>query len=85
MVQEICQDTGIKGHKTNHSLRATGATQLYNAGVPEIIIQERTGHKSLYCTNVSCCPLVPPNINWSCCPLVVLGALTGRITKALIE
>ncbi len=49
MVQAICRDAGIKGHKTNHSLRATGATQLYTAGVPEKIIQERTGHRSLEC------------------------------------
>lgn len=25
----------IKSHKTNHSLRATGATELYEAEVPE--------------------------------------------------
>ncbi len=31
MVQAICRDAGIKGHKTNHSLRATGATELYTA------------------------------------------------------
>ena len=39
----------IKDHKTNHSLQATGATELYTAGVPEKIIKERTGHKSLEC------------------------------------
>ena len=33
--------------KTNHSLRATGAIELYLAGVPEKIIKERTGHRSL--------------------------------------
>ena len=32
---------------TNHSFRATGATVLFNAGVPENLIQKRTGHKSL--------------------------------------
>lgn len=31
---------------TNHSLRATGATELYDAGVPEKIIKECTGHRS---------------------------------------
>ena len=36
----ICQ-------QNNHSLRATGATQMYNSGVPERIIQERIGHRSL--------------------------------------
>ena len=31
----------------NHSLKATGATVMYVADVPEKIIQERTGHRSL--------------------------------------
>ena len=35
------------GHKTNPSLRAPGATELYEAEVPEKIIQERTGHPLL--------------------------------------
>ena len=47
MVKEICSDGNIAGHKTNHSLRATGASELYHAGVPENIIKERTGHMSL--------------------------------------
>ena len=37
---------GVQG-KTNHSLRATGATRLFEANVPEKLIQERTGHKSV--------------------------------------
>ena len=43
----MCEQAGIKGNKTNHSLRATGATELYESGVPEKLIQERTGHRSL--------------------------------------
>ena len=46
-VKEMCLNAGVKGNKTNHSLRATGATQLYESGVPEKVIQERTGHRSL--------------------------------------
>ena len=42
-------DLGILRHKTNHSLWATGATELYEAEVTEKIIQERTGHRSLEC------------------------------------
>ena len=34
-------------NKTNHSLCATGATDLYAAAVPEKLIQQRTGHRSL--------------------------------------
>ena len=47
MFREMCADAGVQGHKTNHSLRATGASELFAAGVPERIIQERTGHRSL--------------------------------------
>ena len=36
----------MKG-KTNHSLWATGATRLFEANVPEKLIQERTGHCSI--------------------------------------
>ena len=49
MVSEMCTLAKIPGHHTNHSLRATGATALYTAGVPEKIIQERTGHRSIEC------------------------------------
>ena len=38
---------GINGYKTNHSLRATAATRLYQAGVDEQLIMEKTGHRSL--------------------------------------
>ena len=37
---------GVVG-KTNHSLRATGASLLFQAGVAEKIVQERTGHRSV--------------------------------------
>ena len=47
MVKKMCSDAGIGGHKTNHSLRATGATELFKRGAPEKLIQERTGHRSL--------------------------------------
>ena len=32
---------------TCHSLRATGASTMFESGVPEKIIQQRTGHRSL--------------------------------------
>ena len=46
MVKEACAEIGIT-EKTNHSLQATGATTTFNSGVPEKVIQERTGHLSL--------------------------------------
>ncbi len=47
MVGGMCEEAGIGERKTNHSLRVTGATSLYNGGVPEREIQQRTGHRSL--------------------------------------
>ena len=47
MVKEMCSAAGIKGHKTNHSLRATAATRLFHAGIDEQLIMERTGHHSV--------------------------------------
>ena len=43
---EMCTEAGIP-RKTNHSLRATGATTLFQSKVPEKIIQKTTGHRSL--------------------------------------
>ena len=43
----MCEEADIGGNKTNHSLRVTGASALFDAGVPERIIQGRTGHRSL--------------------------------------
>ena len=47
MVKQMCDAANIKGFKTNHSLRATTTTRLYQAGVDEQLIMERTGHRSL--------------------------------------
>ena len=47
MVKSMCQEAGIAGHKTNHSLRATTATRLFNAGVEDQLNMERTGHASV--------------------------------------
>ena len=40
MVPEMCKLGNISGHKTNHSLRATWTMEMYEAQVPEKIIQE---------------------------------------------
>lgn len=42
----MCKEAGIMEKKTNHSLRATGASALFHANVPEKLIREVTGHKS---------------------------------------
>ncbi len=46
-VKKLCANAGVVGHKTNHSLRASSATAMVNAGIPKKLIQERTGHRSL--------------------------------------
>jgi len=45
-VARLCKAAEIPGHKTNHSLRATNATWLYDSDVDEQLIMERTGHLS---------------------------------------
>lgn len=47
MFRTICEEAGVSGRKSNHSLRVLGATTLFAAGVPERVIQARTGHASL--------------------------------------
>ena len=46
-VARLCRQAGIPGYHTNHSLRATAATRLYQSGVDEQLVMERTGHRSL--------------------------------------
>ena len=46
MMPNISRLSGIHTRYTNHSLRATAATRMFAAGVPEKIIADRTGHKS---------------------------------------
>ena len=45
-VGRLCKKAGIQGHKTNHSLRATCATRLFEQGVDEQLIMNRTGHRT---------------------------------------
>lgn len=47
MVPEMFKEAGIEERKTNHSLKAAGVSQLYEAGVDEKIIQARSGHRRL--------------------------------------
>lgn len=46
VVKKVIGNTGFDGHFTNHSLRRSFATNLYDNGVPEQVIQESTGHRS---------------------------------------
>lgn len=41
-VKRIYKGAGIQGFKTNHSLKSTTASRLYQAGVDEQLVMERT-------------------------------------------
>lgn len=41
----MCEAVGVK-RKTAHSLRVTLASSLFNAGINEKMIRQRTGHRS---------------------------------------
>ena len=47
MVKTMAKLAGIDKKVTNHSLRAYGTTQMFRQGVPEKLIQHRTGHRSV--------------------------------------
>ena len=46
-IKRLCETAGIKGYFTNHSLRTTAATRLFEAGLDEQLIMQRTGHRSV--------------------------------------
>ncbi len=48
--------TGFQGKYTNHSLRVTSATRLYESGYPEKLIKELTGHCSNAVQEHQCTP-----------------------------
>ena len=41
------KDANIQGYYTNHSLRATATTRMYDAQLDEATIMSRTGHHSV--------------------------------------
>ncbi|XP_052084902.1 uncharacterized protein LOC127722094 [Mytilus californianus] len=47
IMKSMCFEAGIEGYFTNHSGKRTCATSLYQAGVPEQEIMNRTGHRSV--------------------------------------
>ena len=46
VVKNLLKDAKLDGYFTNHSLRRTGTTRLFQAGVDRKIIKEYTGHRS---------------------------------------
>ena len=47
VVPELCKEACLGVEYTNHSLRATAITPMYEGGVPENIISEKSGHRSI--------------------------------------
>ncbi len=47
VISKLCDVTGIHGKYSNHSLRSTAATHMYDQQVDEQQITEVTGHKSV--------------------------------------
>jgi len=43
-VRRLCKEAWLNGYFTNHSLKATTATRLFEAGVNKQLILLRTGH-----------------------------------------
>ena len=43
----LCRQAHVPGFRTNHSLRATATTRLFQASVDEQLIMETTGHRSV--------------------------------------
>ena len=46
LMKEMCTKAGLEGNYSNHSGKRTCATSLYNAGLDEQSIMDRTGHRS---------------------------------------
>lgn len=46
LVKTMCTEAGLSGNFSNHSRKTTCGTSLYNSGVDERLIMERTGHMS---------------------------------------
>ena len=47
VVKDLCKKSSAEGFYTNHSLRSSSATRMYQGGVDEQLICEVTGHRSL--------------------------------------
>jgi len=46
-IPRLMKKAGIPGYFTNHSLRATSTTRMYDAQLDEASIMQRTGHRSV--------------------------------------
>ena len=47
MTKRMCAKAEVAGKKTNYLLHAYAVTEMFNAEIPEKVIQDRSGHRSL--------------------------------------
>ena len=47
MMKKMGEEAGLQKGVTNHSLRAYSATEMFQSNVPEKLVQQRTGHRSV--------------------------------------
>ena len=47
ILPDLSRQSGVGVHYTNHSLRATSITRMFNSGLPEKVIAETSGHRSI--------------------------------------
>ncbi len=45
-VSHLMKEGGFSGRYTNHSLRVSAATRMFQSGIEEQIVKEKTGHRS---------------------------------------
>ena len=48
MLPDLSKAAGIEVRYTNHSLRATSVTRMFNNGIPKKVIAESSGHMHVY-------------------------------------
>ncbi len=51
VIAKLCHAGGLEGRYSNHNLRSTAATLMYNSNIDEQQITEVTGHKSIAVRN----------------------------------
>lgn len=51
IMKKNCAQGGLKGRKTNHSIRKTMCTSLIQSGVSPLLVQQLSGHKNLNSLN----------------------------------
>ena len=47
MTKTMCTEAGVSGNKTTDSLRAYAVKEMCNAGIPEKVIQDKSGHQPI--------------------------------------